>query len=67
LAMGITLNSVLISPIASYLQGRLTHRIMMNIYDDLMNSSLGYLMFYETSKCHLRVLLNDTFTHRGNS
>lgn len=51
LAIGIVLNSVLISPIASYLQGRLTHRIMKNIYDDLMNSSLGYLTFYEKSKC----------------
>jgi hypothetical protein len=43
LAMGIILNSALISPIATYLQGRLTQRIMKKIYDDLANNGLGFL------------------------
>lgn len=50
LASGVLLNELVLSPLTSVLQARLTRHILMNIYEDVGHSQMGFSAFYRDGK-----------------
>jgi hypothetical protein len=44
---GLLGNLLVFSPLVTVVQGRLTHRVLVSVTDDVANSLTGYQVYYE--------------------